>query len=358
MEGAVMEEVWRQEATSASRVEAALRQMIWRRVDADEGSRPWLVPPRVLNLVVIVDAGLLAQLETRLRRAGRLQPSRLVVCAVQEGRRRVSVRAGVGVDDARHVPGRIALAYERVEITVGPQHLSTLDTIVDLLLVPDLATLVWSPQGHDEGVDALRRLAQSVLIDSQDGPDSAAALAHATELAHDAYVIDLAWLRSTPWRERVAALFDPADMRPELDAIAGVTVRHREDSLAAALLFGGWLCSRLRWQPSRLAGGRGALSGDAESAQRDVQIRLQAVDMDPPGVDGVTIELVSGAAVSFDRAPGGLRTTRRGAQGGERVGTLLGASRGEPGILGDAMRQALLRDPTYRPALRCARMMV
>jgi glucose-6-phosphate dehydrogenase assembly protein OpcA len=358
MEGAVMEEVWRREGASPERIEAALRQMIWRRADTDEGSRPWLVPPRVLNLVVIVDADLRGAIENRLRSAGRLQPSRLVVCSVQEGCRGIVASAGVGVDDAGNVPGRIALAYERVEITVGPQHLSTLDTIVDLLLVPELTTLVWSPHAHDEGVDALRRLAQAVVFDSQDGPDAVTTLARATELAHDSYVIDLAWLRSTPWRERVAALFDPTDMRPELDAIADVTVRHREDSLAAALLFGGWLCSRLRWRPSRLAGAPGALSGDAESTQRDVGIHLQAVEMQPPGLDGVTIELASGAAVSFDRAPGGMRTTRRRARGSERVGTLFGASRGEVGILGEAMRQSLLRDPTYRPALRCAGLMV
>jgi hypothetical protein len=358
MEKAVMEEIWRQEESSLSHIEAALRQMIWRREDTDDGSRPWLVPPRVLNLVVIVDAGLRDQTENRLRRAGRLQPSRLVVCVVQEGCRGIVARAGVGVDGARDLPGRIALAYERVEITIGPQHLSTLDTIVDLLVVPDLTTLVWAPQGHKDGVDALRHLAQSVLIDSQDGPDAVKSLAHATELAHDTHVIDLAWLRSTPWRERVAALFVQSDMRPELDRIAGVTVRHREDSLAAALLFAGWLCSRLEWQPSRLAGTRGALSGHAESAQRDVRIRLEAVDMQPPGVDGVTIELASGAAVSFDRAPGGLRTTRRGARDSERVGALLGASRGEAGMLGDAMRQALVRDPIYLPALRYAGMMV
>jgi glucose-6-phosphate dehydrogenase assembly protein OpcA len=353
-----MEEVWRQEGASVPHMEAALRQMIWRRVDADEGSRPWLVPPRVLNLVVIVDADHRVEVEKRLRRAGRLQPSRLVVCVLQEGSRGIIARAGVGVDDAHNLPGHIALAYERVEITVGPRHLSTLDSIVDVLLVPDLATLVWAPQGHNDGVDALRRLAQAVLIDSQDGPDAVTSLAHATELARDAYVIDLAWLRSTPWRERLAALFDPADRRPDLDAIAGVTVRHREDSLAAALLFAGWLCSRLQWQPSRLAGIRGALSGHAERAERDVSIRIKAVDMQPPGLDGVTIELASGAAVSFDRAPGGLRTTRREAGGKERVGTLFGASRGEVGILGDAMRQALLRDPIYRPALDCAGMMV
>jgi hypothetical protein len=34
---------------------------------------------------------------------------------------------------------------------------------------------------------------------------------------------------------------------------------------------------------------------------------------------------------------------------------VLGASRGEGGILGEGVRQALLRDPTYGPALRAAR---
>jgi hypothetical protein len=32
---------------------------------------------------------------------------------------------------------------------------------------------------------------------------------------------------------------------------------------------------------------------------------------------------------------------------------VLGASRGEGGILGEGIRQALLRDPAYRRALAC-----
>jgi hypothetical protein len=35
----------------------------------------------------------------------------------------------------------------------------------------------------------------------------------------------------------------------------------------------------------------------------------------------------------------------------------MGASRGEGGILGEGVRQALLRDPTYRPALGCAQVL-
>ena len=41
--------------------------------------------------------------------------------------------------------------------------------------------------------------------------------------------------------------------------------------------------------------------------------------------------------------------------GDEREWTVLGASRGEGGILGEGVRQALLRDPTYGPALGAAR---
>jgi hypothetical protein len=42
----------------------------------------------------------------------------------------------------------------------------------------------------------------------------------------------------------------------------------------------------------------------------------------------------------------------------EHAWTILGASRGESGILGEGIRQALLRDPTYTPALKAANALV
>jgi hypothetical protein len=57
---------------------------------------------------------------------------------------------------------------------------------------------------------------------------------------------------------------------------------------------------------------------------------------------------------SLDRGPGGLRAKYRNRKGDEREWTVLGASRGEAGILGEGIRQALLRDPTYGPALDAA----
>jgi glucose-6-phosphate dehydrogenase assembly protein OpcA len=218
--------------------------------------------------------------------------------------------------------------------------------------------MVWSPHRHLAAVDALRRLAQIVLIDSQDAPDVESALTRADSLSQDMYVVDLAWLRSTPWRERIAAAFDSPRRRPDLARISGVTVRHREDSLASGLLFCGWLASRLGWEPGALAEARGRWSGTAHTRRQDIKLTLEPVDMNAPGLAGVTIELASGAAMALDRSPGGLRAMRRERDGTERSWTVMGASRGEGGILGEGVRQALLRDPTYRPALQSAEAMV
>ncbi len=346
-----MDEVWSERNTTPARIEAALRQIVTEHHHSDHP----FVPARVLNVVVVVDGAFRGEIENRFERVGRYHPSRLVLCAVEPGRDTIDAWAGVGTDDAHPVPGHIAVARERVEIEIGSRHLSKLDTIVDPLLVTDLATMVWAPHGHAEAIDALRRLAQIVLVDTQDEPDVAASLSRVELLSEYAYVVDLAWLRSTPWRERVAAAFDPPQLRAALGGVSAVTVRHREDSLAAALLFCGWLSSRLDWKPGALSRSGTAMVGHARARRQEVRIQLDPVHQNAPGLAGVTIETASGEAVSLDRSPGGLQAVRRARDGSEQSWTVLGASRGEGGILGEGVRQALLRDPTYRPALACAR---
>ena len=348
------EDVWGARDTTPSAIEAALRELLSHRYQEDRA----FVPARVMNLVVIVDRGFRGEVENRLARVGRYHPSRLVVAAVEEGRTTIDAMAAVAADDAVHKPGHIAVGRERVEIDIGPQHLDSLDTIVDPLLVSDLATMVWAPHGHGAGVDSLRRLANIVLIDSQDEPEVRRAFGRAADLTGSAYVVDLAWLRSTPWRERVAATFDPPPMRQALGAIDKVVVRHRPDSAAAGLLFCGWLASRLGWRPGGLSQRGDQLTGHARARRGEVAIELHPLQMGTPGLGGVTIEMASGEAVSLDRGPGGLRARRRARDGEEQTWTVLGASRGEAGILGEGVRQALLRDPTYPPALEAGRMLV
>ncbi len=243
--GAVSEEqepwddAWWEQDTTPSKIEAALRELLATRHHESHA----FVPARVLNLVVIADREYRGEIENRLQRVGRYHPSRLVLCSVSEGRDTIDARVEIRTSQSAG-PGHIAVGRERIGLHIGPQHLDKLDTIVDPLLVPDLATVVWAPHGHAEGLDALRRLAQIVLLDSQDEPTVNAGFDRSADLSRNAYVVDLAWLRSTPWRERVAAAFDPPAERARLG------------------------CDRLRHRPPprRLAGRRGAVLRLAELA--------------------------------------------------------------------------------------------
>jgi hypothetical protein len=199
------------------------------------------------------------------------------------------------------------------------------------VLVGELPTVLWAPHGHDEAVEALLARVDVILVDSDE-----AALDRAARLLESAYVVDLAWLRTTPWRERLAASFDPPDRREALVALDRVCVRHHPASTASASLLVGWLASRLCWN-----GGPG--------------VELLAVDQDVLGLAGVTVSWGERCSLSLDRSPGGLLADQRGPSEQERVWKVLGASRGEGGILGEGVRQALLRDPTYGPALAAAR---
>jgi glucose-6-phosphate dehydrogenase assembly protein OpcA len=346
--------VWSAQDTTPGAIEEALRQLL-REQEARDAA---YAPARVLNLVAIVDREWRGEILNRLERVGRYHPSRTILCTVERGRTTIDASAVITTEpDAR--PGEFSLTRERLVLDLGPRHLRALDTIVDPLVVSDIATVVWSPHDHPEAMDALLGLAQVVLVDSVNEPDAASAVARAEELAERVYVVDLAWLRGTPWRERVAATFDPPQWRPELGRIDSVSVRYRPDSSIAGVLFCGWLSSRLGWDPGPLVSANGALHGRAHGRRQDVQLRLMPHSgQSVPGLAGVEIGTASGMKIALDRGPGGLTAHRSDRHGKESTWTVLGASRGEAGILGEGIRQSLLRDPAYRRALDRAKLML
>jgi hypothetical protein len=195
-----------------------------------------------------------------------------------------------------------------------------------------------------------------VLIDSDDDAGSAG-LDRASELLRSAYVVDLAWLRTTPWRERLAASFDLPKRLAALRKLEEVQVRHRPSSAASAALLVGWLASRLDWEPVplQLLNGAGWRGSVASGGGEKIELALAPFELEVPGLAGVSVSWHEGCSLSLDRTRGGLRAQQLAPGDGERVWRVLGASRGEGGILGEGVRQALLRDPTYGPALDAAR---
>jgi glucose-6-phosphate dehydrogenase assembly protein OpcA len=347
--------VWSEEGTSPDAIEAALRNLL---VEL-HSQREDFVPARVLNMIAFVEAQWSGEIANRLRGVGRYHASRTIVLSYDPRRERLDARAMISAEDGDG-SGELALLHETVVVELGKRHLDDLLTIADPLVVTDLPTLLWSPHGHGEVIDELMPLAQAVLLDSVEEPYAKEALDRACALTELAYVVDLAWLRSTPWRERVAAVFDPPRMRRELRTLSSVKVRHHPTSTVAAMLLVGWLASRLGWKTNALLGHGDVLRGRAGAARQDVELQLEAApELRVPGLEGLTIETAAGRCIQLDRGPGGLHASSVAGRGEpKRKWTILGGSRGETGVLGEGIRQALLRDPTYVPALTAARAML
>src|SRR6516165_3052562 len=263
--------VWSEQGTTPDAVEAALRALLAER-HAESGS---FAPARVLNMIVFVDAAWSGEIANRLRGVGRYHASRLIVLSYEPRRQRLDARATIAADEDP-APGQLALLRETVILQIGDRHLDDLLTIADPLLVTDLPTLLWSPHGHPDALDTLMPLAQAVLLDSVDEPVWREAIDRACALSRQAYVVDLAWLRSTPWRERTAAIFDPVARRADLGSITKVALRHHPASTVTGMLFLGWLASRLRWSVEPLLSHAQALIGKARARRHDVALRLQA----------------------------------------------------------------------------------
>ena len=298
-----IDRVWHEQDTTPAEIEAALRELLAQRHARGRGLRAGARPEPRLHRRQASGSGEIA--------------NRLAASAATTPRARSSAPSSAGAPRSTPWPrshggrppsrGELALLprdgrRRRAASSTSQQ----LDTIVDPLVVTDLATCVWSPHGHPRRSTRCCGIAQVVLIDSVDEPDLGGRVRRARRCSSRLYVVDLAWLRSTPWRERVAATFDPPRLRRELDAISSVTVRHRPDSAVTGLLLCGWLGSRLGWEPGPLMTHDGGAVRDAATDRRqDVELQLEP---DPtltvPGLAGITLETAVGTrAASSTAAP-------------------------------------------------------
>jgi glucose-6-phosphate dehydrogenase assembly protein OpcA len=347
---------WAERDTTPERIETALRELLRERHAENEA----LVPARVLNLIVVAEREWRGEVVNRLERVGSYHPSRTILCTVEDERRTIDGYATVSGDVADE--GGVGVLRESVEIALGAVHTGRMDTIIDPILIPELPTVIWSPHCRDDAVETLLPLADVILIDTDDpvyfdGPG--AALSRAAELL-DSHVdvVDLAWLRTIAWRERLAGSFSDPARAGLLDGLRRIYVRHHPGSIVSALLLTGWLASRLGWSASALepsAGGARSAVAVRTGGGPSVAIEFSPVKQAIRGLAGVTVSGSSGFSLAFERAAGGLVAREQRAGSKPRQWQLFGASRGEAGILGEGVRQALIRDHIYGPALQAAR---
>jgi glucose-6-phosphate dehydrogenase assembly protein OpcA len=267
----------------------------------------------------------------QLKALGMQRASRTIVIRRFQDRTTLGGRAAVIQDDAIGNGLR-----ETIVLDVGPEDEMDLDGILDPLVITDVPSVAWVPQGDPRLLMLLRQIVQTVIIDGDAAASVREALDDSRALREVGMrTIDMAWLRSAPWRVRLASLAQMPEFRAQLRKLEKVEIDTRPDSRVCGALLAGWLGHRLGWQagPPLL-----------DASRQRVVAQLKDVDQPLPGLAGLTLTYRDGGSRRLSRGPGGLKITDVDPDGKVEERTVLGASRGGSGLLPSAMRQVLLPD--------------
>ena len=346
---------WAAQGTTPGAIEAALREMLKERHAENE------------SFVARARAEHGLRRRQGVERRGRQPPAQrraLPRLAHDRARGRAQARRGSTrwptiASDVQPKAGEFALLRETVIVDVGEQAPRALDTIVDPLVVTDLPTVLWSPHGHPEAVDvaAAARPGRAARLGRRARPRRGAR-ARARAAARRPTSSTSRGCARRPGASASRRPSTPPHLRPDLrhDQRGHGPPPPRVGGRRACCSSAGWPRA---WAGSRRSssprnGDAGGQGPRASARTSTLAPRARAATCSVRGLAGLTLETASGRHLELDRGPGGLRARYRNRKGDEREWTVLGASRGEAGILGEGIRQALLRDPTYGPALDAA----
>jgi glucose-6-phosphate dehydrogenase assembly protein OpcA len=185
---------------------------------------------------------------------------------------------------------RETVCCEYVTLRARGQALVDIHTTAASLLLPELETILWwqSPLNpYLQLFTNLQKIVDRTIIDSTLFETPEKGLISFTNLVFRGdwrgSFGDLNWSRLTPWREEAALAFDSEERAACLGALDGVMIEYGLADGSApnpvqALLFVGWLASRLGWQPLSVHardGLRQIILTDAD--QRPIQATIRSV---------------------------------------------------------------------------------
>ena len=142
---------------------------------------------------------------------------------------------------------------EYITITGTVPALERVGGMITALLIGDLPKFLWWKATPDPNHSLFKRLAlvcSSVIVDSSQFTETEADLGRLQELIEAGTpVADLNWRRLSAWQELTAEAFDPPERRAALNEVDHITVDYEKGNPAQALMFLGWVASRLQWHP-------------------------------------------------------------------------------------------------------------
>jgi glucose-6-phosphate dehydrogenase assembly protein OpcA len=260
----------------------------------------------VLNLIVVAFRRQLAEgaAETLATLAGRY-PSRALVVLAEPQAPESRLDAHVAAHCQWSPGGTQQVCSEQVVLRARGAVVDHLASVITPLLISDLKAVVWWHGMPDLEAALFRQLldiADRFLVDSQDfatPADGLRGLLEATGQTRQACsLVDLAWIRLTPWREVVAACFE-GEQAPRMQDVRQVTIEcDRQLAFSEALLCAGWLRGQLsprlpvQLRPGPSGTGLHAIRIDAGSSGKPVRLavarRGPAIHVESSGAAGAT----------------------------------------------------------------------
>ena len=203
------------------------------------GSEKRATRTSVMNLVAVAHS---REEADRAREAtqqfGQRHPSRTIVL--------LTVPTGDGIDADITVHGvtedNVCVWSEDIVLTVKGAATDHLVSLVEPLTLADLPLALWFVASLPPPSEPLCNTCDALIVDSKELGDERA-FADIRSLQRQNTIVDLSWIRLTPWRQLLAGLFDGSDFRPFVSGVRSAEVHGKS---GPRHLLGGWLVDCLR----------------------------------------------------------------------------------------------------------------
>lgn len=382
---------WEMRGTTVHAVESELGRL-WHQATADLEGDGLVVTEKgatsartsVLNLIVKVpDQAASDHVMSTLLSLGTRHPSRAIVLQADPNADGDAIDARIGTHcrDGENGAGRVC--FEQLSLTVRGEAARHLDGIVAPLVIHDLPIDVWwpgDPPFDDPVFHQLLELGDRLVVNPSDFSDLSRGLKHLAVIRRRSGVGDITWERLSPWLELTAQFFDAPRFRRYLPNLSRLSIRYAvPDPLetrdpgtgeavpgarapaAGALLYAGWIATRLAWrraqrrEPPNPEAVRLVLEGRYEMV--DLALAPVPTAAVPPG-ELLSVRLrafgEAGSAEFIIDRPAAEATAATNADG---MTAYLRRIPLEPESEAEVIRRQLVldqRDPVYEDALRAA----
>jgi len=146
------------------------------------------------------------------------------------------------------------ICCEYITLSGTAEALERIGGIISNLTIGDLPKFVWWKAAPNPESGLYKRLADfcdSIIFDSSTFGNTKEDLKRlVTTLNQGIILADLNWRRLAPWQELSAEAFDPPERRSEIYEVDRVTIDYEKGNESQALMYLGWLASRLNWTPT------------------------------------------------------------------------------------------------------------